>query len=88
MKMVDPKDTSTPDFIGGVPKRRGRPSTGKAKSGAERMRDMRRRDLKADSLSGMTRTGLLEMLAWSVSNDNLGTFDRVSSELRKRFSSQ
>lgn len=86
--MIDPSDKATPDLLGGAPKRRGRPPTGKAKSGAERMRDMRHRDLRADSLSAMTRTGLLEMLAWSVSNDNLGTFDRVSSELRKRFSSQ
>lgn len=86
--MIDPKDTATPDLIGGIPKRRGRPSTGKAKSGAERMRDMRSRDLRAGSLSEMTTTGLLEMLSWSVSNRRLSTFDSVSAELRSRLSSQ
>lgn len=86
--MIDPKDTVTSDLIGDLPKRRGRPPTGKAKSGAERMRDMRHRDLHAESLSDMTTTGLLEMFAWAVSNRNLHTFDRVSAELRNRVSSQ
>lgn len=86
--MIDPKDIATPDLIGDLPKRRGRPSTGKAKSGAERMRDMRHRDLRAESLSDMTTTGLLEMFAWAVSKRNLHTFDRVSVELRARVTSQ
>lgn len=86
--MIDPKDTVTGDLIGGLPKRRGRPPSGCAKSGAERMRDMRRRDLRANSLADMTTTGLLELLAWSVSNNSINTFDAVTSELRNRFSSQ
>lgn len=84
--MIDANDTKTADLIGGVPKRRGRPSTGKAKTGAERMRAMRRRNLHAfgDSLTTVTTSGLLEWLAFCHRSGHASLFDRIVQELRRR----
>ena len=81
--MIDSKDNLTLSLIDPPPRRRGRPSTGSAKTPAQRMRDMRARDLLAD-YPDMTNTGLLELLASSVSNSMLATFDAVVAELRSR----
>lgn len=81
--MIDSKDNLTLSLIDPPPRRRGRPSTGSAKTPAQRMREMRARDLRAE-YSDMTNTGLVELLAWSVSKSMLSTFDAVSAELRSR----
>ena len=86
--MIDANDTKTADLIGGVPKRRGRPSTGKAKTSAERMRAMRRRNIDAfgDNLTTVTTSGLFEWLAYCHRSGRFGSFDRIVQELRLRMS--
>ena len=56
-----------------LPKKRGRPSTGSAKTSAERKRDQRRRDLQRFGRleeSEMTLTGLLEAYSFSFKVSN------------------
>lgn len=66
--MIDVTDTKTQDLIGGMPKKRGRPVTGTAKTAAQRKRDERLR-AKASIYSetfdlGPATTGALcEMLS-------------------------
>lgn len=63
MKQND--DQKTIDMIG-MPKKRGRPSTGSAQSAAERKRAQRKRDtakfLAFEGLDTLTESGLIEML--------------------------
>ncbi|MBS0356643.1 MAG: hypothetical protein JSR83_22385 [Proteobacteria bacterium] len=84
--MIDANDKATADLIGDAPKRRGRPSTGKAKSSAERMRELRRRNGWAigDDFDGLTNTGLYELLASVHAKGQENLFERCVAELRKR----
>lgn len=83
--MIDPKDTATGDLVGGIPKRRGRPPTGNAKTGAQRMRALRTRAVhRLDDLKSMPTSSLLEELACAYRRGNFVTFDQIVDELRFR----
>ena len=84
--MIDPKDTATGNLVGGIPKRRGRPPTGKAKTGAERMRAMRRRFRCADDIKTIPTSILLEELAANLRGGFPANFDAIVDELRSRIS--
>lgn len=87
--MKDLSDSKTLDLIP-APKKRGRPSTGNAKTAAQRMREMRRRDVskmgEGASYSSMTLTGLYDWLRYAVKERKLHVFDAVAAELRLRAS--
>ncbi len=66
--MKDPTDTQTTDMHPSAPKKRGRPSTGKAMTPAERKRAQRKRDAARFSQvpsdhTSVTVTGMLERIA-------------------------
>ncbi|MDD5272670.1 MAG: hypothetical protein PHU14_08130 [Methylovulum sp.] len=64
--MKQPDDNRTLTLIP-EPKKRGRPATGNARTAAQRKADQRARDMTAaieeQDLSGVSNSGLLEMLA-------------------------
>lgn len=83
--MIDPKDTATGDLVGGIPKRRGRPSTGKAKSGSERMRELRLRALRCQGdLKSLPNSALYEELAACHRRGFAAHFEMIVDELRSR----
>lgn len=83
--MIDPKDAVTGDLLGGLPKRRGRPPTGKAKSSAQRMREMRGRALRCQGdLKSLPSSALYEELAACHRRGYLKSFDLIVAELRSR----
>lgn len=85
------EDTKTPDMIG-EPKKRGRPSTGKAMSGAERQRRLRERaksavwgdgDLMA-ALLHLPMSGLLEELGHAERAGSVEIVRRICDEIVSR----
>lgn len=83
--MIDPKDTATGDLVGGIPKRRGRPPTGRAKSGADRMRELRRRALRCEGdLKSLPLSALYEELAACHRRGFARSFELIVEELRAR----
>lgn len=83
--MIEPKDTATGDLVGGIPKRRGRPPTGKAKTGAQRMASMRTRALRCDGdLKSLPLSALYEELAACHRRGFLRSFELIIEELRAR----
>lgn len=83
--MIDTKDTATGDLVGGIPKRRGRPPTGKAKTGAQRMRAMRTRAIhRLEDLKSMPISSLLEELSANYRRGHFVIFDEIVEELRAR----
>lgn len=82
--MIDPKDTSTADLVGGIPKRRGRPPTGKAMSGAERMIRARNRAFMVGDLQDVSTSMLYERLAYAHRLGHNLNFEAIVSELRSR----
>lgn len=89
--MIDPLDKNTIPLLPNPPLKRGRKSTGAAKTPAQRKREQRARDgwsavnaAASKDYSGITTTGLLEQIAHAVAN---GAHERVSAiakELVKR----
>lgn len=77
--MQDPKDPGTLDLLPAAPRRRGRPSTGKPLSAAERKRMSRRvTPLTADSCiewSAMSKTALIECLTTKKRDVYLGRWE-------------
>lgn len=82
--MIDPKDTATGDLVGGIPKRRGRPPTGKALSGAERMSRSRNRAYLTVYEKSISTSMLYERLASAHRDGHRLTFEAIVSELRSR----
>lgn len=85
--MIDPKDTATGDLVGGIPKRRGRPPTGNAKTGAERMRIARRRAFLIGEEASISTSMLYERLAEAHRCGHRHNFEALVLELRKRLDS-
>lgn len=83
--MKDAADNKTLDLLP-VPKKRGRPSTGKAKTAAERMRELRQRSRQQITARyhEMTLTALYDMLRHAVSNGAVSMCDGVCEELKSR----
>lgn len=86
--MKDVADNQTLDLIP-LPKKRGRPATGKAISAAQRMRESRRRQVKKLGVEGqgvaaMTLTGLYDHLRWAVSHRQVSAVEDVAAELIAR----
>lgn len=83
--MIDPKDTATGDLVGGIPKRRGRPPTGNAKTGAQRMASMRKRALRCEGdLKSLPLSALYEELAACHRRGFARSFELIVEELRAR----
>lgn len=85
--MIDPKDTATGDLVGNLPKRRGRPPTGKAKSGSERMKALRTRSFLNGDESSIPTGQLYERLAEAHRFGHSYNFEALVLELRKRLKS-
>ena len=88
--MIDKKDTKTLD-LPVLPKKRGRPSTGKALTAAQRKQRQRAKDwaITANGIGTMdfkemTTTGLLEQLASAVATQNHELAKSLAAELVKR----
>ena len=73
-----------------VPKKRGRPSTGKAKTAAQRKREQRRRgvahvvDATVEQIRSMPVTTLFEQAAHCLSNEMPFTGKKLAAEIMRR----
>lgn len=83
--MKDAADNKTLELIP-VPKKRGRPSTGQAKTAAQRMRELRHRSRQKITAPyhETPLTVLYEMLRHAVSNGAVSICDRICEELKAR----
>lgn len=88
--MRDKKDTQTLE-LPVVPKKRGRPATGKALTAAQRKQRQRAKDWAVTAngigtmdFKAMTTTGLLEQLASAVATQNHELAKSLAAELVKR----
>ena len=88
--MRDKKDTQTLE-LPAVPKKRGRPATGKALTAAQRKQRQRAKDWAVTAngigtmdFKAMTTTGLLEQLASAVATQNHELAKSLAAELVKR----
>lgn len=82
------EDTKNPDMIG-EPKKRGRPSTGKAMTSAERQQKRRRDAMRAvwatgSDLTTLSTTGLMEEFAGAVRGGYSSIAKALASELLRR----
>lgn len=86
--MKQAEDQKTIDMHG-MPRKRGRPSTGSAKDAAERKRDQRRRDmkevLKFEELGEVTDSGLLALMANAGLRGSIGKDVWIEWGKRKGF---
>lgn len=88
--MIDANDKATVDLIGDAPKRRGRPATGKAKSGAERMREYRSRSslrVVMAQESELSDAELFAALEMAFRRSHSIAFRDCIDELQRRFKS-
>jgi hypothetical protein len=82
--MKDIKDPGTIEMLP-TPKKRGRPSTGKAKTAAERKQDQRQRDIKKQlKEQEMTTSGLLENLPALIREGHIHLLENHFKELMRR----
>lgn len=86
--MIDKTDTQTLDAF--PAKKRGRPSTGKALTAAERKRAQRARDMKkivgekSPDYASATLTALLEQLPYLIANKRTSQVKAITAEINKR----